>query len=179
MRNIEMKARLAHYAHAEHICGTLAGARYSGDIQQVDTYYRVPEGRLKLREKSPGDAELIFYRRPDAMEARACDYEVVRAPGGLKSTLADALGVLAVVRKVRRLWLWHNVRIHLDRVEGLGDFVEFEAVLDDEHADADGHARLATLWFVFGLSQRDVVPVSYLDLMLEKKEGGLQVTSPP
>ena len=64
MRNIELKARLGDRAGAEVCCAKL-GATFQGDIHQVDTYFRVPEGRLKLREKEPGGDELIFYRRDD------------------------------------------------------------------------------------------------------------------
>ncbi len=80
--------------------------------------------------------------------------------------LAEALGVLAVVEKVRTLYLWHNVRIHLDRVAGLGEFMEFEAVLSDGHDDADGHRKLAVLQEAFGIQPAGCLKTSYLEMML-------------
>lgn len=168
MRNVELKARLRDRSAAERACQDL-GAAYQGDIRQVDTYFHVPEGRLKLREKDPGDDELIAYRRPDAAEPRASEYHIARAGPGLREVLGEALGIVAVVDKVRSLWLWRNVRIHLDRVESLGDFLEFEAVLDDTHNDSDGHEKLAILRETFGIDDADVIPVSYANLVLEQQ----------
>lgn len=171
MRNIELKARLRDRAAAESVCAGL-GAVCHGDIRQVDTYFPVREGRIKLREQDPGQDQLIFYHRPDAAEARASDYAIAPATPELKPLLAAALGVSAVVAKTRSLWLWENVRIHLDRVDGLGDFIEFEAVLDEAHDDADGHAKLDRLQTAFGLTPSDVLEGSYRDLIE-------QVTKPP
>jgi homotetrameric cytidine deaminase len=114
-------------------------------IVQRDTYFRVAEGRLKLREEEPGEAHLIAYRRPDAAEVRVSDYRVVPAAAGLRDALAETLGVDVVVEKRRRLLLWETVRIHLDDVAGLGTFVELEAVADagsDLSREQDQVARL-------------------------------------
>lgn len=171
MRNIELKARLSDRDDAEAVCKRIS-ATLHGDIHQIDTYFQVPEGRLKLREKDPGEDELIFYTRPDTAESASSKYDIVPASPELKRVLADALGVVAVVDKVRALWLWKNVRIHLDRVNGLGDFIEFEAVLCDEYDDADGHEKVATLTEAFGLQKTDLIEGSYLDLTLAKQETG-------
>lgn len=165
MRNIELKARLADRTRAEAVCREL-GAAYQGELDQTDTYFRVVEGRLKLREQTPGDDHLIFYRRDDRAEARESDYVISPAPPELKGVLSDALGVGGVVHKVRSLWLWDNVRIHLDRVEGLGDYIEFEAVLDESHSDADGIEKNAQLMRAFDLSRADIETGSYADLLL-------------
>ena len=165
VRNIELKARLTDRPRAEATCAEL-NATYQGDIHQIDTYFNVPEGRLKLREKDPGNDELIHYRRDNHPETRASDYTIVPAPPGLKVLLTDALSVLATVEKTRSLWLYENVRIHLDRVQSLGDFIEFEAVLDDTHNDADGHAKIAQLRQAFNLTAEHLIDSSYLDLTL-------------
>ena len=167
MRNIELKARLRDRDHALVVCHRI-GANAQGDIHQIDTYFRVPSGRLKLREAEPGRTELVFYHRPDVAGPKGCDYALEPAQPTIKSMLSDALGVLTVVDKVRTLYLWENVRIHLDRVQDLGDFIEFEAVLDDTHDDADGHAKLARLIEDFGLTDDEHLEVSYLDLMLAR-----------
>lgn len=168
-RNIELKARLRDYTAAEGVCEKLE-ANHSGDIRQRDTYFNVADGRLKLRESDPGDDYLVHYRRADVAEARGCDYTIAIVPRDAKPVLVDALGVLVVVDKTRALHLWHNVRIHLDRVDSLGEFIEFEAVLSDEHTDADGFTRLAHLREAFDIRDEDIVPVSYLDLTLERTD---------
>ncbi len=166
MRNIELKARLADRDRAVLCCKNL-GAAFQGDIHQVDTYFRVDEGRLKLREKDPGGSELIFYRREDVAGARASEYYIAPAAPELKALLTEALGVIAVVEKIRSLWFWENVRIHLDRVQELGDFIEFEAVLSKDHNDADGHEKVALLQETFSLPEP--IQGSYLDLILAIK----------
>ncbi len=164
MRNIELKARLNDLARAEAVCREL-GAAFQTDIRQVDTYFVVASGRLKLRENDPGKCELIHYHRADEAVSKASDYRIVPASGELREMLAAALGVRCVVRKVRGLWLWENVRIHVDTVEGLGTFLEFEAVLGEEFDDADGYRKVARLRDVFGIGDGDLVEGSYVDLM--------------
>lgn len=165
MRNIELKARATDLAHAAAVCQSI-GAAFRGEMRQTDTYFVVPEGRLKLRENDPGRCELIYYHRVNVAESRASDYEIAVADAAMKHILERALGVRAVVRKRRALWLWENVRIHLDRVDGLGNFIEFEAVLDDAHDDADGYGRVAFLRDAFAIASGDLVSVSYSDLLL-------------
>jgi len=168
-RNIELKARLRDRDAALETCARI-GAEFHGDLHQVDTYFRVPAGRLKLREADPGRTELVQYHRPDEAGPKGCDYQLCPCDASIKPLLAEALGTLAVVDKVRTLWLWNNVRIHLDRVRGLGDYLEFEAVLDEAHDDADGHEKLACLILEFGLTDDDQERVSYLELVRRRPE---------
>jgi homotetrameric cytidine deaminase len=166
MRNVEFKARDADPA------GTLAaavaaGATDEGVLHQVDTYFNVPSGRLKLREQEPGGAWLIPYARADAAEARVSSYDLVAvdAPSSMKEALAGVLGVEVVVSKRRRLLLLDNVRVHLDEVEGLGTFVEFEAVVgDDGDLDAE-HARVAALRETLGIAADAIVAEGYAQLL--------------
>jgi len=167
LRNIEMKARLRDRAAALAVCEQLAAAA-QGDIRQIDTYFPVPSGRLKLREADPGRTELVQYLRPDTAGPKGCDYLLAECGASMKPVLTEALGILAVVDKVRTLCLWKNVRIHIDAVQHLGSFIEFEAVLDAEHDDADGHAKLSYLIEAFDIREADHEPVSYLDLMLRR-----------
>lgn len=177
MRNIELKARLNHWESAETRCAEIS-ATFEGDFRQTDTYFSVPRGRLKLRESSPGDPQLIYYQRPDCLHAAPSDYRIETLSPSLAALLKDALGQLAVVDKTRSLWLWHKVRIHLDCVEGLGQFIEFEAVLSPHHSDLDGREKVDHLRTVFALTEQDLIDASYLDMTLaatEAREG----TNPP
>jgi predicted adenylyl cyclase CyaB len=166
LRNIELKARLRNRAAAMRTCRDL-GAVLQGEIRQVDTYFRVPEGRLKLRESDPGQDYLVFYRRPDMAGPKRCDYVIQTVDRSLRGVLGAALGELAVVEKTRSLYLWHNVRIHLDSVTRLGEFIEFEAVLSGACDDEDGRRKAAFLQETFGIPAGDLIEASYLDLLLK------------
>jgi predicted adenylyl cyclase CyaB len=165
MRNIELKARLRDPEKARLTCHML-GAVYEGDLHQRDTYFHVREGRLKLRESDPGEDYLVYYRRNNSPNARQSDYVTENVDRSARQTMCDAFGMLSVVEKNRRLFLWHNVRIHLDQVEDLGDFIEFEAVLGEEYDEADGHGKIKELSEAFGITDGDLVADSYLDMAL-------------
>ena len=141
------------------------GAHHAGEMLQIDTYFNVPRGRLKLREIDQKHAELIWYTRADEPEVRPSDYTIVpvAAPDAMKSALAAALGVRSEVRKRRELWLWENVRIHLDEVDGLGTFIEFEAVISDEADEQPSRQRLERLRAATSIEFTDFLARSYGD----------------
>ncbi|HYO07597.1 MAG TPA: class IV adenylate cyclase [Tepidisphaeraceae bacterium] len=165
-RNIELKARCRDLARAAR-AALEAGAERAGLLVQCDTYFRVPNGRLKLRETDGRPAELIWYARPNDPADRGSDYYVLPtpAPAETKAALTRALGVRGEVRKRRELLLWHNVRIHLDDVAGLGTFLEFEAVVSDSADEAVSRQRLRSLTERLGIQQADRVALSYSDLL--------------
>ena len=165
-RNLELKARCRDLAMAAARAGEL-GVRRVGTLKQVDTYFHVPHGRLKLREIEGQSAELIWYERPDSVEFRGSDYHVVPISHAslTKMALAQALGIRGQVRKHRELMMWHNVRIHLDEVEGLGSFIEFEAVISADADEEVSATRLATLKDALRIADEDRVAVGYLDLL--------------
>ncbi len=166
VRNVELKARLRDREWAITACHEI-GAAYQGDTHQTDTYFRVPAGRFKLRVSDPGDDYLVFYRRPDVLGPKGCEYIIQRVDRRLGDLLGAALGVVAVVEKTRTLYLWQNVRIHLDHVTQLGDFVEFEAVLPEDPGifnEADGYKKVARLQGAFGIRPEDLIDTSYLEL---------------
>jgi adenylate cyclase, class 2 len=166
-RNIELKARYADLDRAEQIALGL-GARPAGTLIQTDTYFHVPQGRLKLRETEPAHAELIWYDRPDQAEPRPSDYTIIPLADSepLRTVLAGALGISARVHKRRRLLLWQNVRIHLDEVTGLGTFLEFEAVLSQAEPAPSSQNRLNHLAEAFQIAPSDRVAGSYSDMVL-------------
>jgi homotetrameric cytidine deaminase len=160
-RNLEIKARDPDPARSLERALAL-GAEDQGEIVQRDTYFARATGRLKLREQTPGDTELIQYRRADESGPRVSHYRRVPASEPLKQALEAALGTLVVVEKRRRLLLAGHVRIHLDDVEGLGSFIELEAVGDDDPAAID---RLVTT-----LQVGEPIAGSYSDLLLDTRE---------
>ena len=165
-RNIEIKARVRDWDAARRTAQALA-TQTLGVLGQTDTYFVVPRGRLKLREIDGQPAELIYYDRADQAAARSSDYQItpVSDPAAIGELLMAALGVRNVVRKRREVYLVDNVRIHLDDVEGLGTFLEFEAVVDDQHDEAACFQALATLQAAFKIDERDLVNRSYGKLL--------------
>jgi homotetrameric cytidine deaminase len=159
-RNLEIKARDADPRRTLEAALAL-GAEDKGDLTQRDTYFGGARGRLKLREQTPGEPELIQYRRPDEQGPRTSEFRVVpvEAAGPLKEALDAALGTLVVVEKRRRLLLWEGVRIHLDEVDGLGAFVELEA--PEEGGQEAKVERLSE-----ALQIGDPIAGSYSDLLL-------------
>jgi len=165
--NIEIKARCADLDRIRAILHSL-GSDLRGIDHQVDTYFRVPRGRLKLRQGRL-ENQLIFYERPDDSGPRRSDVRLFPCPDGdaLRGLLTAALGVLVTVDKQREIHFLGNVKIHLDTLAGLGTFVEIEAI------DTDGTrsptvllAQCEHFMNLFGISETDLVPQSYSDLLL-------------
>jgi adenylate cyclase class 2 len=164
-RNIELKAKTGDLVRARD-AAIAAGAKHEQVLLQTDTYFHVSAGRLKLRQIEGARAELIWYSRSNNTAFRASDYIVspVEDPQTMLTALSSALGVRGVVKKRRDLYLFENVRIHLDEVEGLGSFIEFEAVIADEADEKLSHARLVRLTEALGIGESDRIGVSYSDL---------------
>ncbi len=167
--NIELKARTARQ---NDIRAWLQAhnADFRGTDQQTDTYFKVPDGRLKLRA---GNVEnnLIHYRRSDNPEARAS--EVALAPvadsNALKTVLTRALGVLIEVQKRREIYFIGNVKFHLDELDGLGQFVEIEAIAQTA-ADTEArlHEQCRFYSDLFGIRPEDILSESYSDMLLRR-----------
>jgi adenylate cyclase class IV len=165
-RNVEIKARIER---VEALAPRVAALADEGPIALVqdDTFFRCPNGRLKLRAFPTGEGELIFYRRPDQPGPKESCFWIspTASPDSLRETLTLACGQAGRVRKHRTLYRAGRTRIHLDRVEGLGDFLELEVVMAEgepaEAGAAEAHALLATL----GIGPEQLVERAYVDLL--------------
>jgi predicted adenylyl cyclase CyaB len=164
-RNVEIKARIDSIESVLPRAQALADGEAQRLVQD-DTFFRVPHGRLKLREFGDGSAELIHYQRPDTAQAKLSDY--VRAPvpepSVLREALCRGLGTLGRVQKQRLLLTMGSTRIHLDRVAGLGDFVELEVVLRDGQSEADGASIAEHVMRELGLAAAPRIAGAYVDL---------------
>ncbi|HEV3144373.1 MAG TPA: class IV adenylate cyclase [Gemmataceae bacterium] len=171
--NIELKARIRNAPEQRRYVEALAGAS-SEVFDQVDTFFHVPHGRLKLRESKPGGAELIFYQRANQAAVKKSVYSRIPIdhPEELGHALAEALGIAGVVRKTRRLYLVGQTRIHWDEVEGLGEFLELEVVLHPGQADEDGSRIAGELREQLGIYDEDLIAGAYVDLLCGKKNEG-------
>jgi len=165
--NLELKARTASSECARSLA-LRCGASPAGTLMQEDTYFTVARGRLKLREIRGTGAELIYYERDEETPERWSDYtrETVSEPAGLKRVLARAFGVLAVVRKRRDLFLFRDARIHVDDVDGLGSFLEFEVTGGETSAT---EATMRDLREAFSVRVEDIVKCSYSDMIGAKR----------
>jgi len=167
--NVEIKARLKDFSAMKEKVEALS--QQPGQmLTQEDVFFHTSRGRLKLRLISGQQAELIFYERPDQDGPKFCQYELFTTdqPERLKKVLSVALGERGVVRKTRYFYLVGQTRIHLDRVESLGDFLELEVVLKPGQTEADGQAIALDLMKRLGLGSEALVNAAYVDL-LERK----------
>jgi adenylate cyclase, class 2 len=170
-RNVEIKARIERIDHARALAVAL-GARAHAVEEQTDRYYVIDGGRrVKLRTFGGGRAELIEYDRPEVAGVRASDYTVtpLRDPEA-GACLVPKGKPLVVVRKRREILLWDNVRIHLDRVDDLGTFLELEAVVDAAHDEARCRAQVAFLIGALEVDEAALLRASYSEL--RQRAGG-------
>ncbi|MBE0564892.1 MAG: class IV adenylate cyclase [Krumholzibacteria bacterium] len=165
-RNVEIKARASDPVRLRALALDLAGGP-PVVIEQDDTFFATATGRLKLRAFADGTGELIFYDRPDRTGPKTSRYALapVADADALRAVLAAALPVRGRVRKRRELLLAGRTRIHLDRVEGLGDFLELEVVLAADAEIAAGEAEARALMDRLEVAPGDLVAGAYLDLL--------------
>lgn len=169
-RNIEIKARIERIdllhpkATAIADCGPV-------EIAQDDTFFRCDAGRLKLRTLSPCSGELIFYRRADRQGPKESFYHLTPTsePDRLRETLSLACGQIGRVRKMRTLFLVGRTRIHLDRVEGLGHFLELEVVLEEGEPLEAGMREAHDIMARLGVEPSQLIEGAYLDLLLRQR----------
>ncbi|HEX5501104.1 MAG TPA: class IV adenylate cyclase, partial [Thermomicrobiales bacterium] len=199
MRNLELKVRCRDERDLDAMAARAAagGAAFVRALGQRDTYFAAPRGRLKLREwwrepapegapapvaadagdefeAAPAGAALIAYARPDDAGSRLSDYLIcpVAEAGPLRAALARSVGTRVVVEKRRVLYRYGRTRIHLDRVAGLGAFVELETLLDGEdEAGPDALAEHRAVIALLGLDRLPAVAGSYADLLAESAPG--------
>lgn len=166
--NFEFKARVHNINDLEDKLLKL-NPRFIGVDKQTDTYFNVNTGRLKLR-KGNIENSLIYYERSNTSGAKQSDVILYQhaADNSLKDILVKVHGILVVVDKIRKIYFIENIKFHFDRVEGLGIFIEVEAI------DKTGNMDISTLQqdclkyaALFGIKETDYISHSYSDLILE------------
>ena len=165
-RNIEIKARIES---VDTLAQRVVPIATEGptEICQDDTFFRCSSGRLKLRAFSATEAELIFYRRANKQGPKESFY--VRTPTsdpeGLRESLTLAYGQVGRVVKQRTLYLVGRTRVHLDRVEGLGHFLELEVVLEENERAEVGVHEAHSLMTKLGVEPSQLIEEAYVDLL--------------
>ncbi len=168
--NIEIKARCKNI-ETLHQKLLAKGADFKGVDHQTDTYYRVPKGRLKLRQ---GNIEktLIHYDRPDQAEPGASIVNLYHPDDddSLKATLDHALEQLVVVDKQRRIYFIDHIKFHLDKVDALGEFVEIEVInKQNKFSEAELQEQCYFYMDYLDIKSEDLIKQSYSDLLLGKR----------
>jgi adenylate cyclase class 2 len=165
MQNLEAKFKLDDLERARHQAEAI-GYRYTATLEQRDTFFRVAHGKLKLREEQSG-ARLIFYGRKDSGELKVSNYEIVpiAEPEKFRIMMTQALGTIATVKKTRILMMREHIRLHLDRVEDLGDFGEIEAVLSAEATLERSRPAVDQLLNALGIAADNLIAISYFEMI--------------
>jgi len=163
---VELKARVDDHEVLRKKLSTL-GAQYSGTFQQTDLYFRVPEGRLKLREvKDSNITELIYYKRENIAGPKNDDVFILRIQEAeeLKMILKKILTPLKVIEKVREIYQYKGTQIHLDTVKKLGKFIEFERKTNNySHTTKKDHQILEKLMSQLEIPSNNLEVLSYSD----------------
>jgi len=168
MLNIEIKARTNQSGRIKSILENL-GADFQGIDHQIDTYFMVPDGRLKLRQGNIENS-LIFYQRPDQAGPKASNFLLYHPAkensDQLKKLLNTALGEKIVVDKHRAIYFLENIKFHVDKVAKLGEFIEIEVMDKAEMGDiAILEKQCKKYMELFGIKKSDLIDGSYSDLL--------------
>ena len=165
-RNVEVKARIDDI---EKLKVKVAGIADKCPIEifQDDTFFACPNGRIKLRTFSVDKAELIFYQRPNHSGPKESVYSIapITSPDKSREVLSQGYGQTGRVRKHRTLFLIGRTRVHLDRVEGLGDFIELEVVLAEKEPTENGVLVANELLSKLGILSDHLIEGAYVDLL--------------
>ncbi len=168
-RNIEIKARVASIASIYQAAASIADGEAVETLQD-DSFFKCELGRLKLRAFADGTAVLVFYRRADLQGPKESFYELspCNEPDSLRQVLNLAYGSAGRVQKHRTLFMAGRTRIHLDKVQGLGDFVELEVTLEAHESAEDGVREAYEVMAALGLEESQLVEGAYVDLLAKQ-----------
>jgi len=169
-RNVEIKAQVDSLAAIEPLAAALSGQE-PVFIAQDDTFFTCTHGRLKLRAFADGTGELIFYQRADDTGPKESFYVIspTDSPSTLRDALTRAYGAIGRVKKQRTVFMAGRTRLHLDNVEGLGEFLELEVVLRDGESAEAGMEEARTLMQSLGVAPTQLLSGAYLDLLADRR----------
>jgi len=166
MTNLEIKANCKDLKRIVGILNSL-NVKFLSEGFQRDTYFKVSRGNLKLRETNNGEDYLIWYKRRKKAEPKLSEYYIYQTQKSqnLKNFLKNAFGEKIIIEKIRKIYLYKNVRIHLDRVKGLGNFIELEAVLSKDGMDKESKENMNFLVEKLCINKEDLLKSSYSEII--------------
>jgi predicted adenylyl cyclase CyaB len=177
--NIEIKAHARNFAWIRSRAQELSDTPVEV-IEQEDTFFNIGRGRLKLRFLAPDSGQLIYYERANREGPKRSDYHIALTsdPENLKRVLELSYGIRGSVKKTRFLYIVGQTRVHLDEVEGLGQFMELEVVMREGQSDAEGQAVAEDLMTSLGVERSDWLEGAYMDMIENPPADTLTGTSP-
>lgn len=169
--NVEVKARARDPAHLRRILEGLCTAPAEAILQE-DIFFQTGKGRLKLRIVRADHGELIYYERDNIAGPKRSNYLITPCadPTSLRVLLSKVMGTRGCVKKQRLLYRIGNTRVHLDKVDGLGSFVELEVVLNENQTCEEGESIAGEIMKQLGICETDLVEEAYIDLIEQKNE---------
>ena len=170
IKNIEFKAKVVDIKQYEEKLLSL-NPKFIGVDNQLDTYFNVEKGRLKLREGNIENA-LINYDRNDIQDSKESQIILYKHEPNiaLKNILEKQLGIKVIVNKKRKIYFIDNIKFHFDKVENLGDFIEVEAIDENNEFGIEELKNQCNKYLkFFELEKENLVEKSYSDLILERK----------
>ena len=173
MQNVEFKAELRDFPLARTICASI-GAELVSNLRQTDTYFRVPDAKLKKREVPGRPTEYIFYSRPNRSRPKLSNYTLYTEAQAMDRFGSSPLPVWVVVKKSRDLYMYKGVRVHLDQVEGLGGFIEFEAIVSPANNLAACHNLVDELRRALGRAMGEPIACGYAELLAAEQTSPTQ-----
>lgn len=168
-QNIEIKAFVHDMRDLRERVARL-NAEYRGEITQHDTFFRVPVGRLKVRRFKNGEREIIYYIRNSCVGPKKSKYYRLKIGSSLYFALKPFARVWPKkgnVIKSRELFILGDTRIHLDSVEGLGNYLEFEVMIDSDNSSANdyGKAKANLLLKSLCIPRESLLEDAYIDII--------------
>jgi len=168
---VELKAKMKDVKEVKRRL-SLLGAQHIGSFHQIDTYFKVHQGRLKIRETEKRDSgEIIFYERPDVPNIKKSHVLLIQVqpPEIAKELLSKLFPTSIVVEKIREVYILGETRVHLDQVSQLGTFIELELPTTGGTEEIrKGESLLADLGAKLGIMKEDLEALSYADLLFKK-----------
>ncbi len=165
--NIEIKSKCHNLEGIRELL-KLNNAHFKGIDYQIDTYFNVNNGRLKLREGNIENS-LIYYDRANKSGPKQSNVTLFRYDKGstLKDVLVNSLGIFVVVKKQREIYFIDNVKFHIDKVDNLGNFVEIEAIGELNINKKELLRQCDKYLKMFDINKKDLIEESYSDMLLK------------
>jgi adenylate cyclase class 2 len=165
-KNYEIKCKVANYKKLKNSINKIKNFAYSVE-KQIDIYYKVNHGRLKLRIINDGKGALIFYEREEQTNKRISKYIISETNNfiQLDAILRKQFKVLISVQKKREVYIYRNIRIHLDYIKNLGRFLEIEIIYENLK---NAKSQMKKIISKLNLNENDFIKESYSDLLITK-----------
>ena len=165
MKNIEIKAKCKELKKIEDILSSI-DTDFVNEVFQRDTYFKVPLGMLKLRESDDEGNSLIWYKRRRKSSPKFSEYYICQTEHHkeIKKLLEEALGIKIIIEKFRKIYLYENVRIHLDKVKKLGSFIELEAVISEKDNEKKSRKNINLLIEKLNIKKEELIKSSYSEM---------------